>query len=140
MQNTLKGRLRVRCTAPHHRPGLGSWQVVLAESSALVAELWPNLLWPDRTLRHSVRPNAAKLRGLKHLQRGEIPTISHPLRLVETAGIEPASAIAQKVASTSVAGALISPSTHRAGGVVEGQLRKLSSDRPERTSPSEPAG
>ena len=58
------------------------------------AELWPNLLWPHRTLRHSVPPNAAKLRGLKRLQRGEIPKISHPLQLVETAGIEPASAIA----------------------------------------------
>jgi hypothetical protein len=69
-----------------------------------------------------VHPNAAKLRGLKHLQRGEIPKISHPLQLVETAGIEPASAIAQKVASTSVAGALISLSTRHAGGVVESQL------------------
>jgi hypothetical protein len=43
---------------------------------------------------------------------------------VETAGIEPASAIARKAASTSVAGTLISPSTRHAGGVVEGQLRK----------------
>ena len=66
----------------------------MAESSDLVAELWPKQLWPTRTLRHSVRPNAAKLRGLKYLQRGEIPKISHPLQLVETAGIEPASAIA----------------------------------------------
>ena len=41
---------------------------------------------------------------------------------VETAGIEPASAIAQKVASTSVAGALISLPTRHAGGVVESQL------------------
>ena len=88
----------------------------------LAAELWSNLLWPDRTLRHSVRPNVAKVRGLKHLQRGEIPKISHPLQLVETAGIEPASAIAQKVASTSVAGALISLPTRHAGGVVESQL------------------
>jgi hypothetical protein len=56
--------------------------------------MWPNLLWPGRSLRHSVHPNAAKLRGLKHLQRGEIPKISHPLQLVETAGIEPASAVA----------------------------------------------
>ena len=43
---------------------------------------------------------------------------------VETAGIEPASAVAQKVASTSVAGTLISPSTRLAGGVVGGQLRR----------------
>ena len=43
---------------------------------------------------------------------------------VETAGIEPASAIARKVASTSVAGTLISPSTRHAGGVVGGQLRR----------------
>ena len=41
---------------------------------------------------------------------------------VETAGIEPASAVAQKVASTSVAGALISLPARLAGGVVEGQL------------------
>ena len=43
---------------------------------------------------------------------------------METAGIEPASAVAQKVASTSVAGTLISLSTRLAGRVVEGQLRK----------------
>jgi len=58
---------------------------------------------------------------------------------METAGIEPASAVARKVASTSVAGALVSPSTRLAGGVVESQLRKMSSIRLERTSPSEPA-
>ena len=40
---------------------------------------------------------------------------------VETAGIEPASAVAQGVASTSVSGALISPSARHAGGVAEGQ-------------------
>jgi hypothetical protein len=54
---------------------------------------------------------------------------------VETAGIEPASAAAQKVASTSVAGALISPSTRLAGGVVGGQLRKMSPAGLERASP-----
>ena len=54
---------------------------------------------------------------------------------VETAGIEPASAIAQKVASTSVAGALISLPTRHAGGVVGSQLHKKSPDRLERTSP-----
>src|ERR1700746_3520059 len=43
---------------------------------------------------------------------------------VETAGIEPASAVAQKVASTSVAVTLVSPSTRLAGGVVGGQLRR----------------
>jgi hypothetical protein len=53
-----------------------------------VAELWPNLLWPYRSLRYPVRPNAAKLRGLKHLQRGEIPKISHPLQLVEDGGFK----------------------------------------------------
>ena len=37
---------------------------------------------------------------------------------METAGIEPASAVAQEMASTSVAGALISLSTRLAGGVV----------------------
>jgi len=51
------------------------------------------------------------------------PCRSRALRLkVETVGIEPTSAIACEVASTSVAGALISPSTRLAGGVVEGQL------------------
>jgi hypothetical protein len=41
-----------------------------------------------------VRANDLSLRTLKHLQRAEIPMISHPLLLVETAGIEPASAVA----------------------------------------------
>jgi len=58
---------------------------------------------------------------------------------VETAGIEPASAVACKAASTSVAGALISPSTSLAGGVIEGQLRMMSSAWLERAAPSEPA-
>jgi hypothetical protein len=40
---------------------------------------------------------------------------------VETAGIEPASAIAQKVASTSVAGALVSSRGRLAGGVPRDQ-------------------
>jgi hypothetical protein len=40
---------------------------------------------------------------------------------METAGIEPASAIAQKVASTSVAGALISSRSRLAGGVLRDQ-------------------
>jgi hypothetical protein len=44
---------------------------------------------------------------------------------VETAGIEPASAVAQKVVSTSVSGALISSSARHAGGVAEDQLRKV---------------
>ena len=57
---------------------------------------------------------------------------------VETAGIEPASAVACKVASTSVAGALISPPTSLAGGVVEGQLQTKSSVWLERASPSKP--
>jgi hypothetical protein len=45
-------------------------------------------------------------------------------QFMETAGIEPASAVAQKVVSTSVSGALISSSTRHAGGVVKDQLRK----------------
>lgn len=40
---------------------------------------------------------------------------------VETAGIEPASAIAPKVASTSVAGALVSSRDRLAGGVPRDQ-------------------
>ena len=84
MQNELKGRLRVWRAIHHHRRGLSRWRVLVWPSTpAVAAELWPSLLWPDRTLRHSVRPNAAKLRGLKHLQRGEIPKISHPLQLVD---------------------------------------------------------
>src|SRR6516164_4774644 len=54
----------------------------------------------------------------------EKPRLSGAFRPeVETAGIEPASAAAQKMASTSVAGTLFSPSTRLAGGVVGGQLR-----------------
>ena len=45
--------------------------------------------------------------------------------LVETAGIEPASAVAQKVVSTSVSGALISSPVRHAGGVAGDQLRKV---------------
>ena len=60
-------------------------------------------------------------------------------QMVETAGIEPASAAAQKVASTSVAGSLVSPSTRQAGGVVGGQLRRMSPVGLERASPGEPA-
>jgi hypothetical protein len=59
--------------------------------------------------------------------------------LVETAGIEPASAIAQKVASTSVAGALISLSDRLAGGVSEGQLPGGPRIGGSKSSPSKPA-
>ena len=41
---------------------------------------------------------------------------------METAGSEPASAVAYRAVSTSVAGALISSSTRHAGGVAENQL------------------
>ena len=41
---------------------------------------------------------------------------------VETAGIEPASAVAPDVTSTSVSGALFSPHARLAGGVAWGQL------------------
>jgi hypothetical protein len=49
--------------------------------------------WP-RQNRDPVRVNGRSLRSIKHLQRGEIPRISHPLQLVETVGIEPTSAVA----------------------------------------------
>ena len=61
------------------------------------------------------------------------------LGAVETAGIEPASAVAQEMASTSVAGVLISLSTSHAGRVVESQLQNISSRRLERTDSSKPA-
>ncbi len=64
----------------------------------------------------------------------DLPTRQVPDRLwwtahrrqlsMETAGVEPASAVAQRMASTSVAGALVSPSARLAGGVAEGQLPK----------------
>jgi hypothetical protein len=41
-----------------------------------------------------LRANDANLHGAKCLQRGESPRPSHPLQPVETAGIEPASAVA----------------------------------------------
>jgi len=44
-----------------------------------------------------------------------------PLLEVETAGIEPASAVAPEVTSTSVSGALVSPPARLAGGVAGGQ-------------------
>jgi len=58
---------------------------------------------------------------------------------VETPGLEPGSAAAQKVASTSVAGALISPSTSHAGRVVEGQLPGGPRIGGSKSSPSKPA-
>jgi hypothetical protein len=51
---------------------------------------------------------------------------------VETAGIEPASATAREMASTSVAGDLISLRACLAGGVARNQLPGWSSDRRER--------
>lgn len=57
----------------------------------------PRSCAPLRHCRHrpaTVATNAVKLRALKHLQRGEIPWISHPLQLVETPGLEPGSAVA----------------------------------------------
>jgi len=48
----------------------------------------------SRRQRESLRANDLALRTVKHLQRGEIERISHPLQPVETAGIEPASAVA----------------------------------------------
>jgi ketosteroid isomerase-like protein len=55
---------------------------------------------------------SARRQGREHRFRGA----------VETPGIEPGSAVARKVASTSVAGALVSSSGCRAGGVPEDQL------------------
>jgi hypothetical protein len=66
-------------------------------SSTLVpraAELWPPTLSAARKQRQFLRANDPSVRSVKHLQRGEIPKISHPLLSVETAGIEPASAVA----------------------------------------------
>ena len=57
---------------------------------------------------------------------------------METVGIEPTSAVAPDVTSTSVSGALISPPGRLAGGVPEGQLPEMSPVRRERTSPDEP--
>ncbi len=108
-------------------------QQVLDQRTARSAHMLRNLLGPIRLeARHALhRPPV--------LPRGHDPRRPRPHRKtaprwcggrfeffakVETAGIEPASAIAQKVASTSVAGTLISPSTRHAGGVVGGQLRK----------------
>jgi hypothetical protein len=89
------------------------------------------------------RPNPARARHPRHrpplLPRRHDPRRPGPHRRtaprwcggrfeffakVETAGIEPASAAARKMASTSVAGTLFSPSTRHAGRVVGSQLRR----------------
>jgi len=88
MQNVCNGRIVCRSALREQHPLL--WP----SSAVIVAALWPGAPWRGRILRHSVRANGHSLRILKHLQRGEILKISHPLQLVETAGIEPASAVA----------------------------------------------
>jgi hypothetical protein len=79
-----------------------------------------------RHARHRRPPSTSPPRLSTHSpsQKNRPPLVRRAVQEVETAGIEPASAVAQKVASTSVAGALISPSTRHAGGVVGGQLRR----------------
>ena len=85
------------------------------------------------------RPTPTGWRGKRKCSSRRMTRKARGLGFMETAGIEPASAVARKVASTSVAGALILSSTRLAGGVVEDQLQKMSPDWLERTSPGEPA-
>jgi hypothetical protein len=83
--------------------------------------------------RFSIQTSSQILRGeaILFTRRQKRPSQARLLLLsdrgaaakVEAAGIEPASAIACKVTSTSVAGALISLSTRHAGGVIENQLQ-----------------
>jgi hypothetical protein len=47
--------------------------------------LWPPTLSRARKQRQFLRANDLSVRTLKHLQRGEIPKISHPLRIVDAA-------------------------------------------------------
>jgi len=79
-----------------------------SELSALYADILADELVADL--------DAYERNPKQSLARGS--TFDH---VVETVGIEPTSAIAYGTASTSVAGALFSPSARLAGGVAEGQ-------------------
>ena len=96
----------------------------------------------------------ARIDDLRHAMHGHDPRCPRPPRRtaprgcggrfefsaeVETAGIEPASAVAQKVASTSVSGALISSPARLAGRVAGDQPPELSPAQRRRASPGEPA-
>ena len=76
--------------SPHTATRISVWP----SSATIAADLWPSPPSAARKQRESVRANDPSVRTLKHLQRGEIERISHPLQPVETAGIEPASAVA----------------------------------------------
>ena len=75
--------------------------------------------------RPSMKTTRARHARRRHRPPEDPEGGSNSLNKVETAGIEPASAVAQEVASTSVAGALISSPTRHAGGVMGDQLRKV---------------
>ena len=89
-----------------------STQSVTMEPSADISTLVP--LWLTPITRH-----------VKHVRPVDAGRTVRVLHEVETAGIEPASAVAQEVASTSVSGALISSPARLAGGVAGNQLRKV---------------
>jgi hypothetical protein len=67
---------------------------VVADAGHICGRLAADPLPGHPQIAAFLRANAAKLRVPKHLQRGESRGLSHPLQPVETAGIEPASAIA----------------------------------------------
>jgi hypothetical protein len=98
-------------------PAPVSWHVVLT-LPALIVHHSPTSSTPSRPAGR----NAPRSRGRTAPRCGGR---FEYFAKVETAGIEPASAVAQKVASTSVSGALFSSPARHAGGVAGDQLRKV---------------
>src|SRR5262249_45321460 len=91
------------------------------KSSAIPLALFASSSSPP-DIGHPFHHAITTLDGLRLIEEPP-PLVRRAVREVETAGIEPASAVARKGASTSVAGTLISASTRLAGGVVGGQLQ-----------------
>ena len=99
-------------------------------------------LHPICSLRSISRPQIATVsaRGSSHHERvipayNRIRTSRSPWKSAETAGIEPASAIAHEVASPSLSGAPFSSQSRLAGGVLRTSLLKMSPVWRRRTAP-----
>jgi hypothetical protein len=114
----------------------GSLRKTIAERASVCRQTFANRApdparAPDAEPRPSSLPRAVTTVDAVRLSSKRPPTnqvrraVRSSSSKVETAGIEPASAVAQEVASTSVSGALISSPTRHAGGVMGDQLRKV---------------
>lgn len=95
---------------------------------------------PPRRAGGRQQPSAPPSRAAHRRHERGRAAVGGPSSPVETPGIEPGSAVACRMASTSVAGALFSSPTRRAGRVAEDQPpSSVSPGRRRRTSPGKPA-